>query len=114
MLAGVLCAGGAGSGRRGGREVAELSGRIRRTPAEVSANTATAILTLDLAEEESEALVLGRLRLLLWILTVNSGDVSSLTAVVAASTVADPVAEHRGEDDLNAIQVGGEVGPCWQ
>lgn len=50
----------------------------------------------------------------MWILTVNSGDVSSLTAVVAASTAADAAAEHRGEDDLNAVQVGGEVGPCWQ
>lgn len=79
----------------------------------ISTNAATAILTWDLAEKESEALVLGWLWLLLRILTVNSGDVSSLTAVVAASTAADPAAEHRGEDDLNAVQVGSEVGSCW-
>lgn len=66
-----------------------------------------------MALTKSEALVLGWLRLLLWILTVNSGDVSSLTAVVAASTATDPAAEHRSEDDLNAVQVGGEVGP-WE
>lgn len=68
---------------------------------------------LCVALTESEALVLGWLRLLLWILTVNSGDVSSLTAVVATSTTAHAPAEHRSEDDLNSVQVGGEVGP-WK
>lgn len=46
-------------------------------------------------------------------LAVDSCDVSLLTAVVATATVAHPAAQHGREDDLDAIQVGGEVGP-WK
>lgn len=61
---------------------------------------------------ESEALVLWRL-LLLRVLAVDRGDVPLLTAVVAAPTAAHPAAQHGRKDDLNAVQVGGEVGP-WK
>ena len=64
---------------------------------------------------KSEALVLWLLLLLLLLqgLAVDRGDVSLLTAVVAASTTAHPAAHHRREDNLNSVQVGGEVG-SWK
>ena len=64
---------------------------------------------------ESEALVLWLLLLLLVLrrLAVNCGDVSLLAAVVAVPAVAHPAAPHGCEDDLDAVQVGGEVGP-WK
>lgn len=63
---------------------------------------------------ESEALVLWLLLvLLLRGLAVHRGHVSLLAAVVAAPAVAHPATQHRGEDDLNAVQAGGEVGP-WK
>lgn len=61
---------------------------------------------------ESEALVLWLL-LLVRVLAVDCGDVPLLTVVVAAPTTAHPVAPHGREDDLDAVQVGGEVGP-WK
>lgn len=65
----------------------------------------------ELTLTESESLVL-RL-LLVWSLTVDRGDVSLLTAIVAAPAVAHPAATHWREDDLDAVQVGREVG-SWK
>lgn len=64
---------------------------------------------------KTEALGLWLLLLLLLVrsLAVDRGDVSFLTAVVAASTTTQPAAHHGSEDDLNAVQVGGKVGP-WK
>lgn len=64
---------------------------------------------------ESEAVVLRLLLLLLLVrgLAVDRSDVSLLTAIVAAPAAAHPAAQHGCEDDLNAVQVGGEVGP-WK
>lgn len=60
---------------------------------------------------ESEALVL---RLLMGRgLAVDLGHVSLLAAIIATPSRAHPAAHHRCEDDLDAIQVGGEVGP-WK
>lgn len=60
---------------------------------------------------EAEALVFRSLAL---VLAVDGGGVPLLTGVVAASvSTADPPAHHRGEDDLDAVQAGGEVG-AWQ
>lgn len=60
---------------------------------------------------ESEAL--GLWRLLLRGLAVDRRDVTLLAAVVAAVAAADPAASHRREDDLDAVQAGGQVGP-WE
>lgn len=62
---------------------------------------------------QSKALRLWLLLLLVRCLTVHRGNVSFLTAVVAAPAAAQPAAHHGCEDDLDAVQVGGEVGP-WE
>lgn len=63
---------------------------------------------------KSEALVVWLLLvLLLRVVTVDCGEVSLLTAVVATSAVAHPATQHRSEDNLDAVQVGSKVGP-WK
>lgn len=59
---------------------------------------------------ESEPLGLGWLVLLL-VLTVDGGGVTLLTVVVAAAATAHPPTHHGGENDFDAVQVGGKVGP---
>lgn len=58
-------------------------------------------------------MVLGLLLLLLLMrrLTVDCGHVTLLAAVVTAPAAAHPAAAHWREDDLDAVHVGGEVGP---
>lgn len=50
--------------------------------------------------------------LLVLVLAVDGGGVALLAAVEAAATAARPPADHGGEDDLDAVQVGGQVGSC--
>lgn len=68
---------------------------------------------MTLTESVARVLWLLPLLLLLLVLTVDRGHVSLLTAVVASPAAAHPAAHHGREDDLNAVQVGGEVGP-WK
>lgn len=51
---------------------------------------------------------------MLLVLTVDGGGVTLLTAVVAAAAAAHPPTHHGGEDNLDAVKVGSEVGPCWR
>lgn len=61
VLSDVLVVGRVEPGGRRGRQVTKLPRRVGRTPAEVSSNATTTIQTGELAEEKSEALVLGLL-----------------------------------------------------
>lgn len=65
----------------------------------------------ELILTESEAL--GLWRLLLRGFAVDCGHVTLLAAVVAAVATAHPMAPHRREDNLDAVQAGGQVGP-WK
>ena len=65
----------------------------------------------ELILTESEAL--GLWWLLLRGLAVDCSDVTLLAAVVAAVAAAHSAAPHRREDDLDAVQAGGQVGP-WK
>lgn len=65
----------------------------------------------ELILTQSEAL--GLWRLLLRGLAVDCSDVTLLTAVVAVVAAAHPAAPHWSEDDLDAVQAGGQVGP-WK
>lgn len=62
----------------------------------------------DKALTESEALALGCQAL---VLAVYCGFISSLTTVVAAPPVTGPPTHHWGEDDLDAVHAGRQVGP---
>lgn len=119
LVASILVALGGGSGWLGHRQVAKLPRGVGRTPAQVPADAAASAEARYLTEEKSEALVLLLLLLLLPLqmggLAVHCGHVALLAAVVAAAGGgAHPAAAHGREDDLDAVQVGGEVGPCWR
>ena len=58
-------------------------------------------------------LLLPLLLLPLVVLAVHRGGVAPLAAVVAAAAAAHPATQHGREDDLDAVQARGQVGP-WE